>query len=385
LLRILAEDGQIVLKTVPIDEAERISTVSLTSALGSRDVRRTKLDGPGLIEAFAELRRQLADWLDNDSVKEMQIEKERLLKATTEPDFWDNGERARDSLARFYFLDRLLRRLRQLAEKAEYLEDFAVLVNRERDTRYQAELAADYEEFYQSVSYLNIELMTAHLPHRNQAMMLITALGMPSVPENPHDAWIRQISELYLHWAERKGYDHDLYLLVPDEKAPAGGRFVKLTAGNFREMLKKYARHEPTEEIAIFYQGTNVFGFLKGERGVHKLAGKDATSEEHARVQVFAIPDGTDIGKWFADYQRIKDEIATGKRQPPPAQKHTVIRTYALDRSDRYIRDMRTGVRLPNVKDVMEKGLIDEFILAYLQTEERSVAWEDRFPQTFPF
>jgi ATP-dependent Clp protease ATP-binding subunit ClpC len=385
LLRILVDHDEIALKTIPIDEAERTSTVVLTSAMDGREARRVKLDGPGLVEAFAELRRQLADWDEGETVKRMHVEKDRLLKRTTEPDFWDNGDQARDMLSRFYFLDRLLRRLQQLVDKAEYLEDFAILVNRERDTRYQAELVADYEEFYRSVSYLNIELLTAHLPHRNQAMMLITSLGMPPTPANPHDAWMRRLSEVYLRWAERKGYDRDLYLLMPVETAPGGGRFVKITAGNFRGVLKKYARFEAVEEVGLFFQGANVFGFLKGERGVHKLAGKDSISEEHARVQVFAIPDGTNIEEWFSDYQQIKAEIAAGKRQPPPAEKHSVIRTYALDRSDRYIRDMRTSVRLSNIKDFFAKGLLDEFILAYLEQEEKTVAWEDRFPRTFPF
>ncbi len=386
LFRIHAEGNDIALKAVPIDDAERMTTVALSSAMDVGSARRVKLDGPGLVEGFAELRRQLTDWDESETVAEMRTAKEELLKATGEPDFWDNGERARDAMTRFYFLDRLLRRLQQLMDRAEYLEDFAILINRERDARYQSELASDYEDLYRNVSYLNIELLTAHLPHRNQAMMLLTSLGTPSTSrQKPHDAWVRRLSEMYLRWAERKGYDRDLYLLTADEEAPGGGRFVHLTAGNFRALLKKYAQYGPTDEIAIFCQGANVFGFLKGERGVHKLLGKETMAEEHARVQVFAIPDGTKIEEWLADYQRIKADIAAGKRPPPPAEKHSVIRTYALDRSDKYIRDMRTGVRLPNVKDVLEKGLLDEFILAYLKTEEAAIAWEDRFPPTFPF
>ncbi len=384
LLRVLAEGGAVVLKTVPIDEAERSTTVMLSSAMDGGGPRRARLDGPGLVEAFAELRRQLKDWEESETVKEMASEKEQALQAMSEPDFWDNGERARDVLARFYFLDRLLRRLQQLSDRAEYLEDFDILVNRARDARYQAELAADYEEFYRNVSYLDVELLTAHLPHRNQAMMLISSLGMTAAPPRPHDAWPRRLSEMYLRWAERKGYDWGLYLLTPDDATPAGASFVKLTAGDFRGVLKKFARHGPCEEIALFLQGTNVFGFIKGERGIHKLLG-DSTTEEHARVQVFAIPDGTDVEEWLHDYQRIKADIAAGKRQPPPAEKHSVVRHYALDRSDRYIRDVRTNVRLTNVKEVMGKGLLDAFILAYLRTEEAGVAWEDRFPRTFPF
>ncbi len=80
-------------------------------------------------------------------------------------------------MRRYYFLDRLTRRVGQLQERAEYLEDFAVLVNRERDLSYQSDLARDYEQLYNDVNFLDIELLTARLPHRNQAMMLISAMG----------------------------------------------------------------------------------------------------------------------------------------------------------------------------------------------------------------
>jgi hypothetical protein len=33
----------------------------------------------------------------------------------------------------------------------------------------------------------------------------------------------------------------------------------------------------------------------------------------------------------------------------------------------------------------MQRGVLDEFILAYLTTEEAEVGWEDRYPPTFPF
>ncbi|MBN1966001.1 MAG: AAA family ATPase [Anaerolineae bacterium] len=385
LLRILGEDGAITLKNIPIDEATQRTDAVLNSALDSRDTRRVKLDGPGLVESFAELRRDLADWDDSDTLKEMRDQKDRMLTATTEPDFWEDGDRARDTLTRFYFLDRLVRRLKQLRDRAEYLEDFAVLVNRERDARYQAELVGDFEELYRNVSYLNIELLTAHLPHRNQAMMLITALGMPSLPDKPHEAWPRQLSEMYLRWAERKGYDRDLYLLTPDADVPGGAQFVQVTAGSFRDMLKRYARYDHASEIAIFAQGANVFGFLKGERGIHKLLGKDVTGEDHARVQVFAIPDGTDVKEWLADYQRIKTDIAEGRQSQPPQEKHYVIRVYSLDRGEKFVRDQRTGLRQTNIKDVMQRGKIDEFILAFLRSEEAQVGWEDRYPPTFPF
>jgi len=386
LLRVSMEDGQLKLKTVPIGEADQ-ARVTLAGALESATGRRQRMDLAELVEGYALLRRKLADWASSELVQTMMREKEELLQATHTQQFWEDNDEARASMRRFYFLDRLTRRVSQLQERVEYLEDLAVLVNRERDLRYLSDLARDYEKLYTQVSFLDIELLTSRLPHRNQAMLLITLMGTQThPPEQASDEWPRRLSEMYLWWAERKGYDREIYLLTPDPKAPGGSSFVQIRAGNFPDVMKRYARYGHTDEIALWFEGSNVFGFLKGERGLHRLVGNDAPGDELAQVRVFALPDETNVTSWLADYQRIKTDIAEG-RQPPPAQeKHVVIRAYSLDRSDRYIRDMRTGVRTTNVKDVMGKGHIDEFILALLKSDEaNSMSWEDRNPPTFPF
>jgi protein subunit release factor B len=314
-------------------------------------------------------------------------EKTALLAATQLPDFWDKSEEARRKLARFYFLDRLTRRLQQLYERSEYLEDFATLVNRERDLRYQPELAHDYSELYSNVLYLEIEMRTGHLPHRHQAIVLINRLGQTPLKDQTTAAeWPHKLARMYLEWAEHKGYDRDIYVLETAENSPGQMKFMHLTAGNFMELMKRFDECAPSDEIALFFEGSNVFGFLKGERGVHKLVGSDTVPDELCRVQVFAIPDGTNVARWLADYQRIKTDILEGRRPAPSQEKHTVIRIYSLERQgERYVRDTRTGVRSARVKDVLEKGRLDEFILAYLQQEDENIAWEDRFPPTFPF
>ncbi|MCD4686274.1 MAG: AAA family ATPase, partial [Anaerolineae bacterium] len=378
LLRVYVEDGELALKSVPIDDAPK-SAVTL-GAGGNGAGGKQKLSLSELAEGFALLRRRLMDWAEGDTVKGMQREKSALLSATHTQDFWDDTEHAGQNMRRFYFLDRLTRRLRQLQERAEYLEDFAVIVSRERDHSYQTELAKDYEQLYNNVAFLDIELITARLPHRNHAMMLLSMMGtQPVPPMKPHHAWHRRVSEMYLWWAEHKGYDREVYLLVPDENAPGGKRFVQLRAGNFKSVMKRYATHGPTDEIALAFEGSNVFGFLKGERGAHRRLTNEPGGEELARVQVFALPDNTKVDEWLADYQRIKTDIAEGRQPQPASERHAVIRVYSLDRSDTFIRDQRTNVRKTHIKQVMQQGQLDAFILAYLRTVEAKIGWEDRY------
>ena len=383
------ESGQLALKSVPIDEANAAGTnVELRTGLTDSSVKKLRMDTAQLVEGYAMLRRKLADWLDSETFEEMQNEKQELLTDTQSVNFWDDGEDARAKLSRFYFLDRLVRRVHQLYEKAEYLEDFAVLVNKERDLRYQPDLARDYEELHRNISYLDIELRTAHLPHRNQAMLLLRPMGMtPNQRQgSPQKAWVRRLSRMYLEWAERKGYDRDLYILIGDKELNEERQFQRLTAGNFRDLMKRFDDAPHTDEIALMFEGSNIFGFLKGERGLHRLE-LDPQGDELVQVLVFAIPDGTNVEDWLSDYREIKVEIEDGRRPPPPLEKLTVIRVYSLDKGqgERFIRDIRTNVRTVQIKDVMEKGQLDDFILAFLEQEEAAGTWEDRFPPTFPY
>lgn len=387
LLRIAVDRStqQLYLKSVPIDQANTTTTVELRSSLTDSKAKKLRLDSAQLIEGFALLRRRMADWLEGETYKTMRQEKDELLKLTQQPNFWDNPEEARNRLSRFYFVDRLTKRVQQLYDRAEYMEDFAVLINRERDLRYQSDIARDYEELYRDVAYLDIEMATAHLPHRNQAMLLFRPMGMNPIRKTgaPSEDWVRRLTMMYLQWAEHKGYDHDVYLLMPEPSAPGGQNFQRLSAGNFHDLLKRFEAAPYVDEIALKLEGSNVFGFLKGERGLHRLE-KDGT-DEIANVQVFAIPDGTNIDEWLHDYREIKVDIEQGRRPAPPNEKLTVIRLYSLEKqNERFIRDMRTNTRTAEIKAVMDKGQIDDFILSYLEKED-SGGWEDRFPPTFPY
>jgi len=375
------ESGSLLLKNVPIDEAGKSANVELRTALNDSLVKRLRMDTAQLVEGFAVLRRKLADWLGSNTFSEMQSEKKDLLEETQLPNFWDDGENARSKLSRFYFLDRLVRRVQQLYDQAEYLEDFAVLVNRERDARYQPDLARDYEELYRNTSYLDIEMRTAHLPHRNKAVLLLRRMGS----NQANGDWVRRLSRMYLRWAERKGYDRDIFMLTENPQAPGGAGFVPIRGGSFADMVERFDKAPMSEEVALFLEGSNVFGFLKGERGLHRLE-QEHHSDELVHILVFAIPDATNMAEWLHDYREIKTDIEQGKRPPPPAEKLTIVRVYSLDKGqgERFIRDMRTNLRSVQIKEVMEKGLLDDFILSYLEKED-SNTWEDRFPPTFPF
>jgi DNA replication protein DnaC/predicted RNase H-like HicB family nuclease len=114
LLRLRRQGGQIVLNAASFTGDERTSEVMLSGALSG--AKRRRLDDRGLADAFAELRRTLHDWNEREAVVAMRDERATCLAETHKPTFWDDGGAARATLTRFYFLERLLKRLQQLID-----------------------------------------------------------------------------------------------------------------------------------------------------------------------------------------------------------------------------------------------------------------------------
>ena len=386
LLGLRREGDQIVLTASSFANAERSSEVLLESD-GLAGTKRRRMDDRGLAEGFAELRRKLHDWTEHDTVLEMRDERATQLAETNKPTFWDDGDTARATLARFYFLDRLLKRLQQLTDRAEYLEELAGLVHRQRDARYRTELAESYERLYRDIAFLEIEILCAHLTDNHRAVLQLRRIG-PSARGEDTEGWLPQLATMYLRWANRKGYDVEVYTLEPlSEEERRGGSLIQrhypyqwksLDTSDLDTLYKQLGTLDDLSEVALGLGGTNVFGFLKGEAGIHRRNDRRSSGERIQRlVEVVVSAIGQlDPYPWLEKLliQRAWDEQARSemtKKQlaalPQPVEPE-IVRVYQFD-SDRMVRDLRTQLKTNDIGTVLAGG-IDDFILAYLRDEE---------------
>lgn len=391
LLRLSRDNDTVALNAAQFSSDERSSTVTLEGSGGTLAKRR--LDDRGLAEGFAELRRTLANWEEREAVVEMRNERATRLADTNKPTFWDDPDAARHTLARFYFLDRLLKRLQQLIDRAEYLEELAGLVHRQRDARYREELADGYERLVRDVAFLEVELLCAHLEDNHQAVLGITRLG--NFTRDDGQQWASQLATVYLHWARRKGYDIDMFVLeaMPDEERNQNSllgqhypyRWRALDTSDIDALIKQVTALEDVSELAIGLQGTNVYGFLKGEKGAHRRNERRPSGE---RIQRWAQVDVHQTGQLDArawlDKQLMQrawlaqEQTATPKKERDSKQKQSdpqAVRVYQFD-GERQVRDLRTQVRLNDIGAVLE-GNLDDFILAYLRENESQGAWQE--------
>jgi ATP-dependent Clp protease ATP-binding subunit ClpA len=338
LLRFGVRDGQIHLSLVALDIPEEAAEAAPAPAPD----RRLEADLQAVLRAIRELRERAADEAAGPVVKGLRREVSGLLRRTNEPTFWDAPAEAREVLSRVYHLERVLKRFDELVERAEYLDEKSRQIRMRRDRRGVPELARDVERLEAELAYVQMELAGAGAgAGRDQAVLRISALGRDS------DEWAGRLLAMYTAWAARKGYE---YTVLDPANAPESER-----------------RRHGSMSPALYIKGSNVYEFLRGEAGLHKLLSGPAEDRQRdlARVTVLPandLPDGDDPTQLYAALARL----ALSGEALSDGENGAVARVYSQGRH-RAVRDPRTGARVTDVSAVLHDGQIDAFLLAALR------------------
>jgi peptide chain release factor 2 len=269
-------------------------------------------------------------------------------------------------------LERLTKRLDQLCERSEYLEEFATLTQRERDRRYQPDLAQSYSDLLSNADYLEIELLCAHLKESSQALVRLTALGSGAnrKREGAED-WLLELARMYLLWAKKKGYEFEVFV-----HAQPGWSAVKMEdVASLMRRLEEIG----SSQLAISMKGANIYGFTKGEAGTHKRLTRADESEattpfQTTVVQVDPLEENASPGDLLERLVEEDKKATVDTKESRPRKVPEIIRVYTAE-GNRSVRDLRTGVKTTQVDDVLD-GDLDAFILAYLRTKESESAWD---------
>jgi protein subunit release factor B len=147
---------------------------------------------------------------------------------------------------------------------------------------------------------------------------------------------------------------------------------------DFDLLMKEVGCLSDVREVLILLSGANVYGFLKGEAGLHRLTEQRPSGE---RSQQFTT---VSVAPWEeAENGGLEQLLAAGDAgrtlrggADPGASSEEIVRSYHLE-AKRYVRDTRTDVRHNDPSAVFD-GDLDDFILTYLRQVEPVTAWENR-------
>ena len=177
-----------------------------------------------------------------------------------DPDLWDDPQRASALMQRITRLRDAIAPAQELLAQIREQDELYELAQAEGEEAVAAEVAAELGGLGRSVDALETEAVLSGPYDDHGAVLAIHAR------EGGTDAqdWTEMLLRMYLRWAERRGYKTDVLDSMPGEEA--GLKSVTVEIG-----------------------GRNAYGYLRGERGQHRLVRLSPFDAAHRRQTSFAL------------------------------------------------------------------------------------------------
>ncbi len=184
----------------------------------------------------------------------------RLEATAAQPDFWLDSEAAQRTMRQIAELRDEIAPWGELAAAARETEELLALALAEGDTALAGELAAEAGRLRERLDRLEFRLQLSGPYDRNNAILAIKA-GQGGTEAQD---WAQMLMRMYLRWGERRGYRTEVLDLSPGEEAGIKG-------------------------VTIAFEGPYAYGYLKSERGVHRLVRISPFDQAKRRHTSFAL------------------------------------------------------------------------------------------------
>jgi peptide chain release factor 2 len=208
-------------------------------------------------------------WLNSETFFDLSGKAERLntLEAKQAlPGFWADAESARTSVQEIKSLKNWLTPYDTLHERLEGALEMAELLAAEPDAGLEADIAREADALQQSAEAFELHAMLQGPEDARDALLTIH----PGAGGTESQDWAEMLMRMYVRWAERHGFQVSVLDLLPGEEAGI-------------------------KSVTIEIKGQYAYGYLKAEKGVHRLvriSPYDSQSRRHTSfASVFVYPD----------------------------------------------------------------------------------------------
>ncbi len=189
------------------------------------------------------------------------------------PGFWDDPESARSAVDDLRQLKRWIDPFSELSALVQDARELADLLVDDPDPELQTGLDEEVPKLLASLEGLELQNMLQGPDDQRSALVTIH----PGAGGTESQDWAQMLMRMYTRWAERRGYKVVVLDLLPGEEAGI-------------------------KSVSMEIQGDAAYGYLKAEKGVHRLvriSPFDAQARRHTSfASVFVYPvvdDSIDI------------------------------------------------------------------------------------------
>jgi peptide chain release factor 2 len=186
------------------------------------------------------------------------------------PGFWDSPDAARDIIAESNQLKAWVDPWVDLERRGRELSELAELLEADADEGMETEWRAELERYVQEADRLQLKAMLSGPDDFRDALLTIH----PGAGGTESQDWAEMLMRMYTRWAESHEFDITMLDLQPGEEAGI-------------------------KSVTLEIRGQYAYGYLKAEKGVHRLvriSPFDSQSRRHtsfASVFVYPVVDDT--------------------------------------------------------------------------------------------
>ncbi|WP_096911836.1 peptide chain release factor 2 [Neobacillus jeddahensis] len=213
--------------------------------------------------------KKLADFrgsldLENKEARIAELDDEML-----QPDFWNDQEKAQTVISEANGLKDQVNEFTELNDSYENLELSYELVKEENDEELRAELEEELTQLIERLNQFELQLLLSEAYDKNNAILELH----PGAGGTESQDWGSMLLRMYTRWAEKKGFKVETLDYLPGDEAGI-------------------------KSVTLAIKGHNAYGYLKAEKGVHRLvriSPFDASGRRHTSfVSCEVMPEFND-------------------------------------------------------------------------------------------
>ena len=176
-----------------------------------------------------------------------------------EPTFWDNQRKASAIIGEANELKKIITRTQALKNKIESNKEMLTYID---DSEIYQLVIEEIKDIEKELEELEIYILLNGPYDKNNAVLEIH----PGAGGTESCDWANMLYRMYTRWCEKKGYKYEI---VDEQKGEEAG----------------------IKSITMIIYGMNVFGYLKNEKGVHRLVRISPFDSNARRHTSFASVD----------------------------------------------------------------------------------------------
>ncbi|AUZ40636.1 peptide chain release factor 2 [Bacillus paralicheniformis] len=185
---------------------------------------------------------RLADFRGSLDLETKEARISELDEQMADPDFWGDQQKAQTIINEANALKDYVNTYNKLSESHEELQMTHDLLKEDPDQDLQNELVSELKSLTKQFNEFELQLLLSEPYDKNNAILELH----PGAGGTESQDWGSMLLRMYTRWAERRGFKVETLDYLPGDEAGI-------------------------KSVTLLIKGHNAYGYLKAEKGVHRL------------------------------------------------------------------------------------------------------------------